>query len=222
MEKSTWISPLEVEKLKEEFKNKLEENSIEIKKLKKSLEDEIYATDTQKNNVKEIRLLLDGKSDRFQELENEYNSLQEEHDALIVEEEEIKTKLAYDLSEKSRLYEQSISEKELLQQEVRKLHQQSYDLKTKALNLQKELDLKDDWISPQIFQETQENNITPLKLQLSQQHETIKSLQQEIEVLNKEKNEILTIHHQSSELNEKLKISVTQLNKLKEMIQQMK
>jgi DNA repair exonuclease SbcCD ATPase subunit len=177
------------------------------------------------NRVADLQNQLDVKNSTFAELQSEHDSLQEEYDAMLVAEGEKFSQLSTQLSDQVRLYEQALSDKELLQQEVRKLHQQCYDLKTSAFNLQKQIDKYSDWISPKAAEELVDKSKRELESHIVKQDEEIQNLREDFEAIKQEYDDLqesFDKSQQSEDLKEKLDISLVQMDKLKEIIQAMK
>jgi hypothetical protein len=215
--KSDWISPQDLAQQKETWET-----------LKSS-------------EMSEFQKKLESKESQIQELQAECSSLQEEFDQMVIDEGKTKETLQQKLGEMTRLYEQCVVDKELLQQEVRQVHQDSFDLKNKVSSLQKQLDdQQSTWISPETAQHTAESyegNINSLKSQLLEQLEIIETLQLKVT----EQQEAIAMataaaataaaeaaareadgSNESSERDEKLDLSLIQLEKFKDMIQTLK
>jgi hypothetical protein len=196
--RSEWISPTALYELKEEWESgKSSELSEKLK-------------------------IIDKLSNDNQELQAEFSSLHEEYDNLVLEEGQKKEEMAINLNELQRQYEQTVVEKEMLQQEVRQLHQDSFDLKTKLSTTQRTVEERENWISPETAHQTFETTISSLKLQLLQQLEVIETLQGTVKMKEKQLSDLRVESDEASERDERLDLSLIQLEKFKEMIQTLK
>jgi hypothetical protein len=207
--KSEWLSPQDFSKQKETWET-----------LKSS-------------EVNELQQILDKKETQHQELQAECSSLQEEFDTLVIDSEKTKEMLIQKLEDMTRRYEQCVVDKDLLQQEVGQAHQDSFDLKNKILTLQKQIDEQEKtWISPETAQQTAdgyEGSINSLRSQLLEQLEIIETLQMKITEQEKviaattaAATAAMSESNESSERDEKLDLSLIQLEKFQEIIRDLK
>lgn len=171
--------------------------------------------------ISEFKKRLESAESQNNELQSEYTSLQEEFDRLVIDEEKNKDEMSRKLEESVTLYEQSNAERELLKREVSKLKEESGEFRTEIAILQKQIDGYANWISPEIHQSS-ETSIASLKSQLLQQMEFIETLQKQIQEKDKVIHEIKAGSDEASERDDRLDLSLIQLEKFKNVIQSLK